>query len=87
MLEIIYSIFLLLLAIPVGYLIAGLAKDELIEGRKWFKLLTLTGFLLGVVFLILGWIPEAFSSLFMGIVSFVSFIKSYDSKWKKGFKK
>ena len=45
---------ILLAAIPVGYLIAYLAKDELIQGRKWFRILIIAGFLAGAWLYITG---------------------------------
>ena len=42
---------LLLLAIPVGFLIARLARDELINGRNYLLTLIVLCFILIVIFL------------------------------------
>ena len=74
---------LIFVSIPVGYLIAWLARDELIIGRKWFKILML----ISVIGIIAAYIFKEkvilFSFLFILIVSFISFRKSKDKKWTR----
>ncbi len=94
-LQIILSVVVLLLAIPVGYLIAWLARDELVQGRKWFKLLIGAGVIISIIGMILFlagnlagkndinrvFITAAMTGAFIVIVSAVSLIKSWDKKW------
>ena len=70
---------LLLLAIPVGFLIARLARDELINGRNYLLTLIVLCFILIVIFLK----NEVFVLTlgFMSIVSWISYLKSFDIKW------
>lgn len=79
----IWKLIILALAIPAGYLIAWLARDELMTGRKWFKILIfISAFLFG--FFLLGeQIYAAWTALFILIVSFISLIKSWDKRWTK----
>ncbi len=77
------EIIILILGIPVGYLISWLAKDELIEGRKWFKIVIIASFILGVWFFLTDSVAIAFTLFFICIFSFVSYHKSFDKKWTK----
>jgi hypothetical protein len=72
------EIVALLLAIPVGYLIAYLARDELVVGRKYFKILIWTSVLGIVIFWAMGMAEIVWTFGFIGIVSFVSLRKSLD---------
>ena len=73
------DLILLLLAIPVGFLIAWLARDELIQGRIYLKILSFLAFVSMIYF--------AYDEVvvltcgFIAIVSWISFLKSFDSKW------
>lgn len=77
----ILELLILACAIPVGFVIAWFARDELTEGRKWFRILVIASILFGIWFYLIGMIPEMYGSLFVGIVSFVSFVKSYNRRW------
>ena len=77
------KITILLLAIPIGYLIAWLAKDELILGRKWFKLIILTSIILGIVYYFIGNFIIMLTNLFIAILGVVSLMKSYDKRLTK----
>ena len=46
----ILEVLILILAIPTGFLIAWMAKDELIDGQKWFRALIILGLLGGMLF-------------------------------------
>lgn len=70
------NIFLLALAIPAGFVLAWLAKDELKEGKKWFKALFVISLVLTGVFWVYGISYAALTSAFVAIVSLVSMIKS-----------
>ena len=77
------EILLLILAIPAGFLIAYLARDELIVGRKWFRIIIILGLIAGTWFYITGERVVSLSSWFMGIIALVSLIKSNDKRWTK----
>ena len=79
----ILEIIVLILAIPVGYLLAWMARDELISGRKWFKIIILLSLILSIIFLILKEIVIFFTLIFILIVTLISFIKSSDRKWTR----
>jgi hypothetical protein len=79
----IYQICLLVLAIPVGFLIAWLCRDELLSGRVWFRVLIIVSILSAIYFYLIGNSVITFSCLFILIISLVSFIKSFDKKWTK----
>lgn len=69
------------MAIPVGYLIAWLARDELIVGRKWFMILIALSFLAAPTFFFMRSSAEALASLFVLIVAVISLHKSFDKKF------
>ena len=73
--------FILLLAIPLGYLIAWLARDELLAGRKWFLILLFISLILMPIFYFFGKIYISLTAFFIFIVSFISLIKSQDRRW------
>ena len=77
----IFEIIILLLGIPVGYLIAWLARDELVLGRRWFKILIILSFLVGITSYFLDSIYITLTMVFIIIVSFISLIKSRDKRW------
>ncbi len=68
----------LLLSIPSGLFIAWLARDELIDGRKYFVMVLILCFIAMFLFV------EEYISVSLGFIaisSWISFLKSYDSKW------
>ena len=75
------EIIILLLAIPTGYLIAWLANDELVAGRKWFISLIILSIILGLIFYFKNIIYAALTNVFIIVVAFISLMKSYDKKW------
>ena len=77
------EIIILLLGVPTGYLIAWLARDELISGRKWFRLLIALSLLSGIIFYFAELNYIALTNVFMAIIGLVSLIKSKDKKWTK----
>ncbi len=83
MIQIILIIVILLLAFPLGYLLAYLARDELVEGRKWFKLLAFVSGIFAIIFLFFS-LATSLTLVFISIVSLISLIKSYDKKFVKG---
>ncbi len=79
----IIEIILLLLAIPTGFLIAWLARDELVSGRKWFRVLIVVS----VLVIIWSWLTSliyiVWTMGFILIVALISLIKSKDRKWTR----
>lgn len=78
-----------LLSIPCGLLLALLARDELISGRKYFLVLSyVCAFGTLAYFMFYGVdgdnIAFGFSTIFVGIMSYISYRKSFDNKWIKG---
>lgn len=76
-------ILLIVLAFPVGLLIAWMARDELKDGRKWFKVLIIISVILGIILLAIKKYAEALTLLFIIIFTGISLWKSYDKKWIK----
>jgi len=71
------EVIILILAIPVGFLIAYLARDELVAGRKWFKAIIIVGVVVGIGGFLFGQSIVGWTCGFILIVSFVSYWKSY----------
>ena len=74
---------ILFLAIPIGYLIAWLTKEELIIGRFWFKILIIASIIIGSLFYYLEKNYISWTSTFILIVSVIGLMKSYDKRWTK----
>jgi len=77
------EILILLLAIPTGYIIAYLTPDELIQGRKWFKIIIVASIATAIFTYITGYNYITLTTIFMAIVSFISYVKSFDKKFTK----
>lgn len=77
------EVVIILLAIPVGFLIAYWANDELVPGRRWFKLMIILSIVLGAYFLYVGNLPILLTTTFILIVAAISFWKSFDKAWTK----
>jgi len=75
------EVLFLILAVPAGFLIAWLANDELVSGRRWFYALLLLSIGLGGWFFLTGLSYLGLTFSFMAIVSFISILKSRDKKW------
>ena len=70
---------ILLLSIPFGLLVCWLARDEIIEGRKYFKGIILISFIL-----MFSFIKYEYVVVSLGVIAIsasISLLKSYDSKW------
>jgi hypothetical protein len=83
---IIFYVLILLAAFPAGYILAYLARDELLVGRKWFLLLAFLSLLSAVAlsFSSLDFKPLMILSLiFIVLISLMAVWKSYDKKWIK----
>ncbi len=76
----IFYLLILILAIPTGLVIAKLARDELIDGFVYIKLLCEISFVLVMVFSFYDEVITV-SLGFIAIVSYISVIKRYDKRW------
>lgn len=78
---ILLEIIILLMAIPLGCILAWVCRDELIEGRKWFYAIVICSVMFGGWFLLIGERVIGESCLFIAMVGFISLMKSSDKKW------
>ena len=76
-----YGIILLIVAIPVGYLLAWLGKDELVDGRKWFRIIVLVFAIVGVWSYLMKEMVWAWTSAFIVIVGIVNYRLSGNKKF------
>ncbi|MBS3089654.1 hypothetical protein J4461_02100 [Candidatus Pacearchaeota archaeon] len=77
------EILILILAIPTGILLAWAARDELVAGRKWFRI-TFIIFILGSLILyIINRYAEAMTLMFVSILSIIAYTKSFSKSWTK----
>ena len=77
-------VIILASSIPVGYILAYLCRDELVSGRKWFKFISLV-LAISIILLLIFYRNSVLilSLIYMGIVSLISYLKSYDKKFVK----
>lgn len=81
-----FYILILLAGFPAGYLLAWLAKDELVAGRKWFLSLAIVSLISAITVSFIGFyfkVPAILSLFFIIIISFLAVWKSYDKKFVK----
>jgi hypothetical protein len=85
MLTALLSVLVILLAFPIGYLLARATREELVQGRKSFLRLYLICIPLAIILAFLPIkelkLPVILSLIFIAIVSFMSFWLSYDKKF------
>ncbi len=74
------------MSIPLGLIVSWMAREELIEGRKWFKVLVIFFIISGIWFYLTGKNHVSLASFFISIFSLVSYIKSFNAKWTKSEK-
>ncbi|MEM4259369.1 MAG: hypothetical protein QXS38_01230 [Candidatus Pacearchaeota archaeon] len=79
----IIELILLILAIPVGYLIAQIAREELNYGKVWFEALFIISIVLSGLFWLLGEKYISLTCLFIAVVSMVSVLIAKDKKTDK----
>ncbi|MBS3089249.1 hypothetical protein J4402_05785 [Candidatus Pacearchaeota archaeon] len=77
------EIVVLILAIPTGFLLSWLCREELVSGRKWFKALIIFSVVLGIGCWLFGYFSAAWTLAFIAIASMISYWKSFDGKWTK----
>jgi len=69
------NILVLILGIPIGLLVRFLAKEELKQGKKYFRILIISSILLGILFYLYGIYYMTLTMAFILIVSLISFLK------------
>lgn len=69
------QIILLLLAIPVGLLIANLTREELKDGKKYFKAIIVASIIVGIWFYLVGETYITWTAGFIIITTLVSLTK------------
>ena len=67
--KLIIGTVILILGIPIGSLLARATREELRQGKKWFKLLVTFSLIGAVISLILGYDALLFGLLFIAIVT------------------
>lgn len=83
MIKVLLDIVLLLTAIPVGYFLAWLCKDEIIY-RKWMNLILYCLIIVGIVYSLIYFdINIILAFIYMIIITLVSIYKSKDKKFLK----
>lgn len=82
---ILFNILVLITAIPVGWFLAYLTRDELVSGKKWFKLI-LYILILILVIVILIW-RDTSISFALGYMIIVTLVSLYLGKNKKFVKR
>ena len=73
----------LIFAVLVGLLLAWHGRDELVAGRKWFRLLCILGIAATIISLVVKNYILSFSFMIIIIVSAMALWKSYDRKWTR----
>lgn len=77
MLSIFFTVLILLTAIPAGLLVAWLTKEELRDGRKWFKLIIALSLAGSVVFLVLKNEAVTLTLVYIAIATSMSLKKKH----------
>ena len=76
-------ILVLASAFPVGWLLAYLCRDELVSGRKWFKMIAVICAVLIVLLVLVrvsNWLGMSLGLAYLAIISLVSLKLSFSSK-------
>jgi len=76
----IIEILILILAIPTGFLLSWMAKDELNAGREWFWALLFISIFLASMFLYYEIFYASLTCWFIAIVSLISLYKGCKRK-------
>ncbi len=79
----IIELLILILSVPSGLFLAYISRDELINGRKWFRILIMISLISEIWFFLQRNKPLIFTLAFIFIVSLISYTKSFDKKWTK----
>lgn len=84
MLREVLIVLVILSSLPVGWLLAYLCRDELVAGRKWFKVISVICAILIVLLLIIrisSWLEISLGLAYLGIISLVALKLSYNKKF------
>lgn len=80
--KILFNILILLTAIPAGYVLAWLCKDELVDGRKWFRIiLTCLSIVLILILIFYRDLNAILAIVYMIIVTFIAILLGKDKKF------
>lgn len=71
------SVLILLTAIPVGLILAWSTKEELFEGRKWFRIIVSIALVISIISFAIKNYILGFTLLYIAIVTFVSLVISH----------
>lgn len=63
------GIFILLLGIPIGNILAKITKEELKKGRRWFNAIIILSFLGAIISLLIENDVLLFTFLFIAIIT------------------
>lgn len=74
--EVIAIISILAIYLIFGYMLSLLAKEELKQGKKWFKILVILGIASGVIFLVLEEIVIGVSCFGMALTAWISLLRT-----------
>ena len=77
------ELIILVMGIPIGYLIAWLARDELVSGRVWFYVLIFASIFLGGFFIFYKEFYIVWTCGFVIIASVIGIWKGKDDVWTK----
>jgi len=85
----IISVLILFLAVLIGFFLAKITREELKQGRIWFKILIFACLMAVIILTLLPLENEIkmssiLSLFFIIIATSVSLVKSYDKKFVRG---
>ena len=75
--KLLFGILVLILGIPIGNFLARVTKDELKQGKKWFKLIVVLSLILGLIGLIIS------NDILMFTFFFIAIVTSQSLKFRK----
>jgi len=85
MIKEILAVVVLISAFPLGYFLAGLCKDELVQLRRWFRGIYFLTVILTFIFLLFINIPNSFTIIFIlifiAIVCLINLKLSHNKKF------
>jgi len=80
--KIMLHLIILITAVPVGWFLAKLSKEELVPGKRWFKVIIYSLIIIGLVFFLsYRDMPILLALAYMAIITYMSVYKSKDKKF------
>jgi hypothetical protein len=77
-------VLMMVTAWPVGWALAWLTREELVSGKKWFKMIIYAlVIVLAIVLLVWRDVPMSLALIYMILVTAVSLYKGNDKKFVK----